>query len=187
MGGITEIGDRLIASVKQYVGDAVAGIGKRLDEFDARIKSIPHGPAGKDGRDGKDADPELVRTVVSETFPGMVERVQAGLEQRIDKAVSLIPVPKDGTPGRDGVDGKNGADADPALIEIAVQKAVSLIPVPKDGKDGIPGIDGAPGRDGASGRDGEKGEPGKDGKDVEASAIDDAFDGMAEMFVRHLQ
>ena len=123
MGGIEEVGARLVVSVKQYVSEAMASVAKRFDDVDARIKSIPHGPSGKDGRDGKDADPVLI-------------------EIAVQKAVAMIPVPKDGVDGKPGSDGKPGADADPVLIEIAVQKAVAMIPVPKDGAPGEKGEDG---------------------------------------------
>lgn len=130
MGGMKEIGDMLIASVKEYVAAAVAGISRRLDEFDARIKAIPSGPPGESikgdkgdpGAAGKDADPAVLKSMVEE-------------------AVSAIPLPKD---GRDGIDGK---DADLEIIRAEVAKAVAGLPPPKDGKDGAPGRDGENGKD----------------------------------------
>lgn len=56
------------------------------------------GAPGKDGRDGKDADPELVRAIVS---------------AELAKAVALLPKPadgRDGLPGLAGRDGAKGAD-----------------------------------------------------------------------------
>ncbi len=56
------------------------------------------------------------------------------------KAISALPVPKDGEPGGAGQPGK---DADPIPMEVveqmiaaAVEKAISAIPLPKDGEPG---------------------------------------------------
>jgi len=85
-------------------------------------------------------------SVVVPAVPEDVLRRIAALEQ-----LSALP----GPPGRDGLNGKDGArglDGAPGRDGI-------------DGKDGAPGPAGAPGRDGADGKDGVSGRDGKDGRD----------------------
>jgi len=64
-------------------------------------------------------------------------------------------MPKDGAPGKDGVNGKDGKD------RINGKDGKDGI----DGKEGPAGKDGAPGKDGVNGKDGKDGIDGKDGKD----------------------
>lgn len=75
------------------------------------------GKDGKDGLNGKDADPEIVKALVTEA---------------VQKAMALIPVAKD---GRDGIDGKDGRDGLPGQPGRDGEK----------GADGLHGKDGADG------------------------------------------
>jgi hypothetical protein len=105
----------------------------------AVVKAAGSMPKPKDGENGKDADPELIRKMVSE-------------------AVSAIPKPRDGEHGKDADpvvvrqlveqavaqiqkprDGEDGKDADPELVKALVAKAVAELPKPKDGEDGEDG------------------------------------------------
>jgi integrin beta 3 len=97
-----------------------------------------HGTDGKDGAPGKDAlpvDMDAVRALVS-----------SWLENN---------PPKNGEPGRDGLDGKDGLPG--RAGEIGLTGA--------DGRPGEPGRDGRDGLPGINGKDGAPGLPGKDGKD----------------------
>jgi hypothetical protein len=109
----------------------------------------------------------------------------------VERAIARIPEPKDGAPGRDGVDGSNGAD----------------------GRDGVDGKDGAPGRDGVGAAGavidregalvltlsdgttkslgivvGQKGEPGRDGVDgrdgVGFQDLDETYEDDGRVLVR---
>lgn len=164
------------------IADAVITVIKGLEQrLSARIEALEQreieavrGPEGPPGRDGKDADP-------------------VDLDAIVQKAVALIPVPKDGEPGppgesirgEKGEPGLPGKDAPPVDIDDVVLKAAALIPVPKDGKDGRDGkdvtveqltpvvselvtkaVDAIPKpRDGRDGLPGGQGDKGLDGKD----------------------
>jgi hypothetical protein len=92
-----------------------------------------------------------------------VEDVTPLIDEKVAKAVAAIPVPKDGAPGKDGIDGKEGAPGKDgvgfagAIIDRSGHLNMTLTDgqtrdlgpvVGKDGKDGEPGKDGAPGEDG---------------------------------------
>jgi hypothetical protein len=117
--------------------------------------------------DGKDADPELIRTMVSEV-------------------VALIPAPENGKDGRDGTDGKDGADgrhgekgADGTdgkdgvgLAGALLDKSGALVVTLTDGSMRELGL--VVGRDGV---DGAKGDPGRDGLQVTDFDTDLSADG----------
>lgn len=94
------------------------------------------GPRGRDGRAGKDADPDLI--------------VRAATEAA-ERAVAALPIP------RDGVDGRDGADAEPAAVVALVERAVAEIPRPADGRHGKDGIAGVRGPKGDKGDRGDRG------------------------------
>lgn len=103
--------------------------------------------------DGKDVDMDLV----------------AGLVQtEIDRRFSAVVIPKD---GRDGINGSDGKDADPAVIIVAVREAVEPIirsevaAVAKEmvGPMGPAGPQGQPGPQGEMGPCGTDGMPGECG------------------------
>lgn len=92
------------------------------------------------GDPGKDADPETIRLMVAEILPSMVERAQAVLAERMEKAIDEMPtsealvaaVVKEIPTPRDGV----SADID--QVRKMVADAVNALPVPKDGNDADP-------------------------------------------------
>lgn len=95
-------------------------------------------------KDGKDADPELVKQLVTEQVTKAVaelpkpengkdadmDAVKSIVTEEVIKAVSTLPTPE------------NGKDADPELVKQLVTeevtKAVSVLPEPKPGKDAEP-------------------------------------------------
>lgn len=93
-------------------------------------------PRPKDGEPGKNADAELVRLVVAELLPEMVERSRAALSQElradvtpaVAAAVAAIPKPKDGEPVH--------PDTVALMVARAVREAVAALPRPKDGDAG---------------------------------------------------
>ncbi len=107
----------------------------------------------KEGLAGKDADMSAVHALKSDVaslrddFKFHVEAkqhptpedVSALLDPLVAKAISTLPVP------RDGIDGKDGSvvsveDIRP-LVLAEVAKAVASVPPAKDGHDGLPGKD----------------------------------------------
>lgn len=105
------------AELADIVKGAVSPLLARIDALEKAIGDLPEPPEMPD-------------------IPAMIAL-------SIDEAVSQLPKPQDGAPGRDGADGAPG----------------------RDGVDGLPGEKGADGQDGAPGEKGEKGEPGRDGAD----------------------
>lgn len=116
----------------------------------------------------------------------------------IDAALKSLPVPKDGAPGRDGLDGKDGApggdgqkgadgtDGQPGRDGVdgkdgaAGERGTDGAPGAKGdpGEDGAPGVDGAPGADGRDGVDGKDGQPGAPGeKGIDGAPGRDGDDG----------
>lgn len=110
-----------------------------------------------------------------------VDDVAPMIAEQVKAAVDAIPKPKD------GVDGKDGADAPPVVIDMAdvvrellaadgIKQYVGLEVAdylaknpPAAGKDGVDGRDGAAGEQGPQG---EKGEPGADGAGIADLMID---------------
>jgi hypothetical protein len=129
------------------------------------------GPSGKDGADGKDGEPGQQGEAGKDGEPGPAgevgpqgekgldglngknvtpEDVQPLIDEAVTKAVSVLPIPKDGSPGLDGRDGRDGVDGVSvsaeevrAMVDDVVAKAMAAIVV----KDGTPGTDGRDGRD----------------------------------------
>ena len=125
------------------------------------VAKIPAPKDGSDGRDGKDAEPVDTKRIVAEVV-GLIPKPNDGRDGKdadeasiVAKVLESIPVPKDGNPGRDGIDGK-------------------------DGRDGIDGERGEKGDVGEKGDPGEsiKGDPGRDGtdgKDGASVSVDDVL------------
>jgi hypothetical protein len=156
MKRLEEFADSVVKATQAYVARHFGPLAERIKAVEDWRASVP---AARDGAPGKDADPELVRLMVTE-------------------AVSKIPPAKNGEDGAPGEIGENGApgvdgkDADvDAIAQMVITKVTGvfdLIPLPKngaDGKDGAPGADGPTGAMGHDGQRGEKGEAGRDGKD----------------------
>lgn len=131
-----------------FDGLVQSAVGEHIKALPAPEPVIVTGPAGPAGSDGKDAvvDPEVLRAEVA-------------------KAVSELPIPKDGQDGapgapgangRDGIDGKDGV----GLAGAMQSKDGTLVLTLTNGE--IRDVGQVAGRDG---RDGERGEKGIDGKD----------------------
>lgn len=161
-------------AVKGYVDGALASFDKRIAAMEARELPVP--------KDGKDADPAMIRAMVSEAVAALPpakdgrDADPATVAAMVADAVAALPKPKDGQDGRSvdlsevaaiivsEVDSAVAAIPKPkdghspsveelsVAVEGAVQRAVAALPVPKDGE---------PGRDGKDGRDGNDGAPGK--------------------------
>lgn len=132
---IVPFANRIQTLEEKFSGLVIPSAALLVDEIKAAVfAELPVPTNGKDGVDGKNADPDLVKQLVLE-------------------AVSSMPVPKDGEPGRNGENGLAGKDADPEFIKQLVDEAAAKIPVPKDGEPGRDGKDGAAGKDGVDGKD----------------------------------
>lgn len=95
----------------------------------------------------------------------MAERHRENYEQlkaQIEAAVKDIPPGKDGLDGKDGAPGLNGKDGQDGVNGLDGKDGRDGNDG-KDGRDGNDGKDGANGKDGLNGKDGEKGLDGKDG------------------------
>lgn len=126
---------------KQLLDDRDKELGKRidtivvpaLDDIARQASELIERPA-----DGKDADPEVIRQMVSE-------------------AVAEIPAPKDGADGEPGKDGEPGQKGEPGdqgppgesvpveevqrMVDEAVAKAMESVELPKDGEPGRDAVD----------------------------------------------
>lgn len=186
--------DRFVAGVHEYLERLLAPVATRLKALEARAAE-----PGPKGDAGKDADPAAIELAVARLLPAMMERGQAVLAERLDRAIAAIPAGKDGKDGRDGTagvgkDGRDGAngkdgaagkDADPTLIQAAVaellpelmanSKAALTLHVEEAVKaipvpaNGKDGAAGKDGRDGADGKHGKDGTAGLDGKSFSAA------------------
>lgn len=132
------------------------------------VAALPAAKDGKNGIDGKDADPDVVRTLVADAVAQIprprdgkdgagvtVDQVMPELKAELQRAVSALPLPKDGAPGKDG---KSVTVEDflpifetavvKALLDMerrgmeTIQRCMDRIEKPKDGKDGRDGVDG---------------------------------------------
>ena len=118
--------------------------------LDAKIKSIVNEQISGMPlpQDGKDAEPDEVASIVIRRLEGHLSAVWQALENvkaeqlsdlrtAIDQAISELPKPKDGEPGKS----VTVEDVRP-LVEQEVSKAIAALPPPEKGKDGI-GLAGA--------------------------------------------
>jgi hypothetical protein len=139
------ITESMLGTVRAWIEPAFQSLQARLDDFDTRLKSIPHGPAGKDGVPGLDGKPGLNGI---DGHDGRDADPQA-IVLEVERQLSKIPMPRDGLNGKDGLQGErgpagaNGRDAEPVhpdtiarLVNDSVRVAVRELPLPKDGKDG---------------------------------------------------
>jgi len=182
------LADGLLLAVKGYVGKAIASLQSRLDDLDARIKSIPAGERGPQGDRGERGEKGADGINGRDGAPG--ERGEKGADgingrdgapgERGEKGADGING-RDGAPGErgekgaDGINGRDGANVDvkqvseliAKALELAtpdiVTRAAALIPTPANGRDGRDGTAGAPGRPGEKGIDGQNGRDGVDG------------------------
>lgn len=112
--------------------------------IDERLAVLPAGPAGKDGAPGKDADPDLVRSLVT-------------------AEVQALPPAKDGERGEKGERGDPGDHGAPGPAGPAGEPGAPGEP----GAAGEPGPAGPPGDPGKDGRDGVDGKDGRDALQIE--------------------
>jgi collagen triple helix repeat protein len=142
---LTLLGDAVVVAVKGYVQKAVESLSRRLDDLDARLKTLPAGPQGERGAIGERGEKGL---------PG--ERGETGTAGPAGLQGPVGPQGSSGErgeKGEQGVAGERGADG-------------SQGPEGKAGETGAPGAkgaDGASGKDGAPGAAGERGEKGEAG------------------------
>lgn len=119
------IADGLIAAVKSHVGAATGPLLARLNELDAALKAVPAGEKGDPGK-----------SVTIDDVAPMVASIVA-------KAVSEMPPPKPGEPGKAAEVDYPRIMADvaakmKALVDTSVTEAVAKIPAPEPGKDADP-------------------------------------------------
>lgn len=141
---LDQLADRMLNAMRNYVSLAKAELNKRMDLLSQRLDSFPR------PKDGKDAD-----------MAALGELVVHLVDERVTSAVTALPVPKDGLPGRNAEPGRDGAPGKDAVLpdiealvrvewekrysslkEIAVllvEKEIGKLPKPKDGIDGING------------------------------------------------
>lgn len=113
MSDLARMADDVVASVREFVARAIAGVTKRIDELsemaaalDRRIGAIPAGAPGKDAEVDYARVGELVSSMVS-------------------AAVKALPVPQ------------NGKDAE-VDVDSIIARIAAGIPTPRDGKDADP-------------------------------------------------
>ena len=161
----TALGEQFTNIVREHSARTVAPLLDQIKALQARLDAMPQ---PKDGTNGKDADPELIRLMVSEAVAAIpkprdgksvdVAELSASIMAAAAKAVEAIPKPlngNDGAPGengKDGMPGNPGKDGEPGVHG-------------EKGEKGEPGKDGFSGKDGEPGQRGEKGEQGIPGKD----------------------
>jgi hypothetical protein len=138
-------------------------IDRKVADAVSKLPMPKDGAPGEAGIAGKDADPALIATMIAEgvakALPGAAQRaVEALMPDIIAKAAEAVPRPLDGKDApavdtaaivrevlamipvpRDGTNGRDGRDAAGVLdIDAAVARAVALLPAPKDGRDADP-------------------------------------------------
>lgn len=212
MPALSESAIGLFTSIKEWIQPTLEQVGKRLDEFDARLKAVPAGAKGEPGANGKDVDPETVRQAITTAVADVVatwppapagkdgapgkdvdpEVVQQLVKAAVVEAVAALPAPAAGPAGK---------DADPEFVRLVVEKAVAGIePVPGPqgpvGLKGDPGAAGEPGQQGPAGPAGEPGASGAtgpsgpSGKDADpalvAAEVEKQFASMAETLIEGL-
>lgn len=176
-----ELADQTLSKLADYVRRSVTPVLDRLRKLEDWKAALPTDLKGKDGSngvDGKDGAPGARGEDGSNGRDGVdgkdvqIDVVKALVSGAVAERVMALPLPKDGR------DGKDGADVDPAVIVAEVQRAAAALPKPRDGADGAAGKDAdpaeikalviaavfalPPARDGLNGKDGMAGADGKD-------------------------
>jgi hypothetical protein len=118
-------------------------------------QSVPDPIIPKDGINGLDADEEAIKKTLLDYLKLEIDKIQHELSTSIDKSIGaiVIPIPKDGVDGRNGKDADEKAIKDALFLELSnqiavfqnlfdnkitqrLQEIIASIPVPKDGVDG---------------------------------------------------
>ncbi|MFL1404191.1 phage portal protein [Marinobacter sp. M1N3S26] len=139
---------------KQLLDDRDRELGKRidrivvpaLDDIAREVSELIEKPA-----DGKDADPEVIRQMVTEVIAEIpapedgkdgesvsVEDVQRMVDEAVAKAMESVEIPAP----QDGKDGESVPVEDvQRMVDEAVAKAMESVEVPKDGEPGRDAVD----------------------------------------------
>jgi len=180
-----EFMEDVAAVVRAYVSELLSPISDRMDGFATTLGNTVDLAAKRDAKAVADLTDELRREYSREreVFAAEMRALRAEWETRLAgvaeaerRLTERVATLKDGEPGRDGVNGADGAsvtidDVLPALLERAtgavsesverivpgleakIIELVAAIPVPRDG------LDGADGRAGVDGQDGKDADP----------------------------
>lgn len=143
--GISVTGERGEKGERGQDGVGISGpIGERGEKGDT--VAGPKGDRGEPGADGRSLTLDDIKPLIESAFNGWALDFERRAQDLMQRAISALPVPKD------GIDGVAGKDADPKVIRVEVERAVAAIPAPKDGRDGKDGesIRGERGNDGKS-------------------------------------
>lgn len=197
MNHIKQLGDMVLASVKDFVERSTQPLAVRIKAIEAWKASVPAdlkgergekgdpgepggvGPAGRDGVDGKDGRDGIDG---AKGDPG--ERGEAGQPGRdgVDGKNGADGINgKDGAPGEKGEPGLNGKDADPEVIAAMVADGIAkALPdaVRKEIDALMPELVAKAAamvptpKDGADGKPGADGRDGIDGKSVDAAEVE---------------
>lgn len=159
--------------VKAHVTDALSPILSRLAELEAKASIAPEkgerGEAGERGPAGV-VDMTAVEKMVADAIHALpvpekgepgdsvdMDEVKSVIADAVKAAVSALPAPKDGEPGKDGANGKDGVGMAGFVVNREGEAIATLtdgslhnlgVIVGRDGRDGLAGRDGADGRDG---------------------------------------
>lgn len=166
---LSENSIQLFTSIKQWVQPTFEAIGKRMDDFDVRLKAIPQPQKGDKGDPGESIQGEpgpAGENGVSVVDINVVgDSLRLKLNDDAEKEVKLLmPAGPKGEPGKDAdmqaifetvrnevasavsaiPPAQAGKDADPEFIRSEVARAVSEIPKAKDGEPGKNGDNADP-------------------------------------------
>lgn len=165
--------DALVALTVKAIAAAQAPLLARIDALEKMVAATP---VPQDGAPGKDADPEAVASLVIGRIKAQLDAMQEAVEDiqpapelpdipamialSIADAVSQLPKPQDGAPGKDGAPGPRGekgerGDNGTGLAGAMIDRDGGLVIMLTNGEakalGTVVGKDGAPGRDGKDG------------------------------------
>lgn len=146
MADMATLADGVVLAAKSYIGRALVGVNKRIDDLAAKVGGIPKGDPGKDA-------------VVD------YERVGALVTAAVKVATAELPIPKDGAPGATGERGsagERGEKGEPGERGADGARGENGEP----GERGPAGEHGTIGAAGAAGTNGKDGAPGINGEDA---------------------
>lgn len=127
------IADGVIATVKEFVAGALAGVMKRVGDVEERLAAIAPAAKGEKGEPGQPGEKGEPGEPGKEGAPGKDAAVdREALELLCRTLVAEIPKPRDGEPGK-----SVSIEEVAPLIAGEVAKAVAALPPPAAGKDGV--------------------------------------------------